>query len=210
MPAYSINISLEKKTILIIGGGNVALRKIKTLIKYKPGLIKIVAPNILSEIKKLEKINIIKLYERLYEKEDFNDAHIVFGATSNSETNKDIYNEANSRGLLCNIIDAPLLCTFTVPSIIKRGDLIISINTSGKCPALSKEIRKKIEPLITKEYKILLDILFKVREHLINKNIKSKKIAYLLRKIINSNILNLIRKKDKKRIDRIIEKILNF
>ncbi len=206
MSSYPININLEKKTILTIGGGNVALRKIKTLIKFKPGLIKIVAPKILSEIKKLEKNNLIKLYERPYEKEDFNDVNIVFGATSNGETNKDIYNEADSRGILCNIVDSPSLCTFIVPSVIKQGDIVISITTSGKCPALSKEIRKKIEPIITKEYKTLLDILTEVRQRLIKKNIKSEKIAYFLRKIINSNILNLIKKKDKMEIKKIINK----
>ena len=196
MRLYPININISNKNILIVGGGNVALRKIKILLKYTPN-IKVVADKILPAIKKIEKKGLIKVFERKYREDDINGIALVIGATSSKDTNEKIFIDATKKFVLCNIVDDPALCSFTVPSIIERGDLCVTIHTNGKCPTLSKEIRKKIEKIITKEYGNLLALLNATRQRLIKEKKSSKKIAIKLREIINSNILERIKKNTK-------------
>lgn len=175
MSYFPIFIEMKDKNCLVVGGGKIATRKIKTLLSYE-AKIKVVAPQICDEIKQYKKENInLELEEREFIYEDCLNAFLVIGATNDIKLNKNIYNYCNQRNILVNIINGKDFCTFLFPSTIKRRDISIGITTSGKSPALAKAIRRQIEENFPSHYGELNDILGWAREQVIREIGEEKK-----------------------------------
>ncbi len=175
MSYFPIFIEMKDKNCLVVGGGKIATRKIKTLLSYE-AKIKVVAPQICDEIKQYKKENInLELEEREFIYEDCLNAFLVIGATNDIKLNKNIYNYCNQRNILVNIINGKDFCTFLFPSTIKRRDISIGITTSGKSPALAKAIRRQIEENFPSHYGELNDILGWAREQVIKEIGEEKK-----------------------------------
>lgn len=136
---YPIFLDIEGKKCVVIGGGNVAKRKIKGLLRAKANVV-VISPDLDNELK-----NRVLWIGREYKDGDLEDAFIAIAATNNKEVNQMVYNEAEMKGILVNIVDNPDLCRFIVPSIIKRDDFTIAISSGGKDPSLSKKIRLTLE-----------------------------------------------------------------
>lgn len=175
MAYFPIFIDIKDKTCLVIGGGRIATRKIKTLLSYE-AKIKVIAPQICDEIKQYASENTnLELAERKFVYEDCHDAFLVIGATNDIKLNKNIYNYCNQHHILVNIINGKDFCTFLFPSTIKRRDISIGITTSGKSPALAKAIRRQIEETFPSHYGELNDILGWAREQVIEQIGEEKK-----------------------------------
>lgn len=175
MSYFPIFIEMKDKNCLVVGGGKIATRKIKTLLSYE-AKIKVVAPHICDEIKQYKKENInLELEEREFIYEDCLNAFLVIGATNDIKLNKNIYNYCNQHNILVNIINGKDFCTFLFPSTIKRRDISIGITTSGKSPALAKAIRRQIEENFPSHYGELNDILGWAREQVIKEIGEEKK-----------------------------------
>lgn len=159
---FPINININNKTCLVVGAGNVAFKKIKTLLKFNAD-IKVIAPKQIKQIKTLSQKNKIKLYSRAFRPDDLQNACLVFSATNNKNLNKEISTLAKKKNIPANIVDQPGLCSFIMPAVIKRGDLVISISTSGKAPAFSKALRAALEKIITPNFKAIVDSLGRAR-----------------------------------------------
>lgn len=186
MSYYPILIPLKDKLCLVAGGGEVAERKIKTLLKFG-AKIKVVSPVITSTLKKLAQKKKIVWKKKNFSISDLTNADVVFGTTSDRKTNELISKEAKNRKILANIVDNEKLCTFICPSIVKRGPLTISIATAGKLPALSKKIRIELEKKYGKEYEKICERLEKVRSD-IKKNIpRIKKRHKIWSKLMKSS-----------------------
>jgi len=147
MAVFPLFINLKGKRCVIIGGGNVAERKIKVLLSFEPELV-VISPIATSEIKKLHSQGAIIYINDTYHQKYLDNAHLVIAATSENQLNETIYREAVRRQLMINVVDDPEKCTFIFPSIIQRDDLVIGISTSGSFPALSRKIREKIEQVV--------------------------------------------------------------
>ncbi len=135
-------LDIEGKRCVVIGGGEVAKRKIERLLEAKANVV-VISPNLDPELK--EKVLWI---EREYKKGDLDRAFIAIAATNNQEVNQMVYNEAENRGVLVNVVDNPKLCRFIVPSVIQKDNLTIAISSGGKNPSKAKETRLKLEKLI--------------------------------------------------------------
>jgi precorrin-2 dehydrogenase/sirohydrochlorin ferrochelatase len=153
-------INIKDKIISVVGGGAVALRKVNTLLQYKAS-IKVISPEFVEDFKCIsDKVTLIKEY---YSEALISDSFIVVAATSSREINKSIAEFCRESKILCNIADDLELSDFIVPSSIKRGDLVISVSTNGKSPALASKIKKELEEKYGEDYETYINILGDIR-----------------------------------------------
>ncbi|EQI44509.1 siroheme synthase, N-terminal domain protein [Clostridioides difficile Y247] len=167
---YPINLKLDELDVVIIGGGEVAYRKCKNFLEFNKN-VTIVSKQILNKFYDLKgNIKIIKDdYKEIYIK----DASVIIAATNNRELNMEIGLYCKAKNKLVNVVDNIEISNFTVPSYIKRGDLLISVSTGGKSPSLSSKIKKEIEERYTEDYEEYLNVLGDIRKKVI-KNTKIK------------------------------------
>jgi siroheme synthase-like protein len=148
---------------VVIGGGKVALRKIKTLLECGAD-ITVISPALDPELTELVEAKGIDHISREYEPEDIKDAFMTIAATDVTETHLKIAEEARNQRTLVNISDSPEQSDFIVPSFFRRGDLILAVSTSGRSPALAKKIRTRLEQVFGEEYGLLLSMIKDIRE----------------------------------------------
>jgi precorrin-2 dehydrogenase / sirohydrochlorin ferrochelatase len=185
MKLYPVFINIENKLAVIVGGGDVAYRKLNDLLD-SGAKIKIIAPEINKDIKELQAANpeSVKIMERKYKRSDIKGAYIVLAATDNPEINKSIFQDAEKNRIPVNSADDPAHCSFFVPSISRKGDLIIAVSTSGDSPAMAAKIRRKLEKNIPENVEEVLSALREAREILKNmENLSQPERAAILKKI---------------------------
>lgn len=165
-PLFPIFLKLESLTTLIVGGGNVGLEKITSILKNSPkARVLLVAREIHPEIKALaEKHATVQLEERNFKLWDLWSADLVLLATNNRNTNEQILKFAKARGLLVNIADTPELCDFYMGSVVTKGQLKVGISTNGKSPTIAKRFREFLEDAIPDDTDQLLDNMNGIRE----------------------------------------------
>lgn len=140
---YPLMIDLEGKAALVVGGGPVGTRKAALLAEYG-ARVTIVAKQASAEARCLAADGGVRLLERPFAMPDLDDAFIVFAATGDRALHEQIKAECDHRRIPCNIVDVPDLCSFIVPSIIRRGELMVTISTDGLCPSYSKYQRRRM------------------------------------------------------------------
>jgi precorrin-2 dehydrogenase/sirohydrochlorin ferrochelatase len=206
MPYYPVYVDLSGKWILIIGGGRVAKRKIETLLEFGAN-IKIIAKDILPDIQRYIDKGVIRLSGLQFHESALNDVFMVIAATDDKALNSRIGRIAKSKGLLVNVVDQPEDCSFFVPSIIKRGDLVIAISTSGKSPAMAKAIREKLEGEFGSEHAIFLDLMGNLRKMILNMGLSQEENMSIFNKLVNSDLFDAICVYDTDRAINIINEI---
>ena len=196
MDNFPIFLEIKNKPVLVIGGGDIAYRKIKLLIKSKPN-IKVVAKNVCEEILDLKEKYSIDILKKEFHLDDIEFPIIIIAATNNKLLNKQIAKEGLRKKIPVNVVDQPALCTFTMGSIVERGSLVISISSSGKAPVLVRQLREKIEKLIPDSYKDLVDLAGSLRDK-VKKLIKiDNKRRIFWEKFFDIENINLILKNNK-------------
>jgi siroheme synthase-like protein len=162
---YPIFLNLEGKKCVVVGGGEVALRKVRALLDSGARVV-VVSPTLNSGLAQLARVETISLISREYEPKDLKDAVIVVAATDIAEVNQNIAKKARKHGILVNVVDRPEESDFIMPSLVRRGDLILAVSTSGASPALAKKIRMRLEQTFGEEYTPLLSLIKEVRKEL--------------------------------------------
>ncbi|MBE9536352.1 MAG: bifunctional precorrin-2 dehydrogenase/sirohydrochlorin ferrochelatase [Proteobacteria bacterium] len=201
---FPINIDLQGRDCVVIGGGNVARRKIDSLLKAGARL-KVVAPKIDEAIKERAAADKITCLERKYKRGDLEGAVLAFVA-ANPEVGEEVALEASRLNIPINVADIPEQCSFTLPSVSERGDLMLTVSTGGKCPAFSRAVRLKVEELIDAPHGEALELLGSVRNRLIDAGIDTNKCRDSLNKLIDSDILSLLRNGEKKKAEAAADK----
>ena len=195
MGFYPIFIELEGKTVLVVGGGNVAQRKTETLLKIGAS-IRIVSRELTKKLKKLVESKEIRHIGEEFKDEHLNGALLVIAATDDKLLNQKISESARVKNLLINAVDQPSDCNFIVPSIINRGDLLIAISTSGKSPALAKRIRKDLEGQFGSEYEVFLALMGRLRTEILSLGLSQKENSRIFNEIVESDILKSMAQDD--------------
>ena len=165
---YPVFLKLNEMRLLLVGGGNVALEKLTSVLSNSPATaITIVAQVIREEVRNFiapyPKCNII---QRPFEEADLQDKTVVICATDNRELHKHIKILANQKGLLVNVADTPELCDFYLGSIVQKGNLKIAISTNGKSPTIAKRLKEIISDMIPGEMENVLDNMQTIRNGL--------------------------------------------
>jgi precorrin-2 dehydrogenase / sirohydrochlorin ferrochelatase len=158
MPVFPIFVDLEDKKCVVIGGGNVATRKIDTLLTFNP-CITVISPEISDRIQQLKLEGKVTVLNKKYSEGDLEDAFITIAAASDTNVNERVYKEAIKRNIHVNIADCPDKCTFIFPSIVSRCEVVVGISTSGSFPAMSKYIRQSVEKALPKDLSQIIQIL---------------------------------------------------
>ena len=187
---YPVQLNLKGRTCLVVGGGEVAYRKVRALLSFG-AKVKLVSPEIVPDFNNLKKNERFKYIKKRYSLKDLKNVFLAVVATDNMELNATISAAAKSRKVLVNVVDVPGLCDFILPAIAKRGDLTITVSTNGVSPSLAKYLRKDIEKRYG-GYAGLLKPLKEMRSKIIKLDKKKKE------KVWNSIINEAFLKKNRK------------
>jgi siroheme synthase-like protein len=167
---YPIFLNLRSKKGVVVGGGKVALRKVRTLLDRGADLT-VVSPKPCPEIVKLSKDGLIHLIQRDYEAGDLKDAVMAIVCTDMKKVNRKVAGDAKKAHVLVNVADDLKPSDFIIPSFFRRENLTIAVSTSGVSPALARKIRAKLEKSFGEEYGALLSIIGEVRSIIRKKGI---------------------------------------
>lgn len=189
MALFPLFIDLENKDCLVIGGGEVALRKIEQLVKFNPRLT-IIASKIHPKILALSVQYPMTLVPKEYTRDDIHARFLVIGALDDIEKQSEIFTLCTHLGIHVNCVDSPLLCTFIFPALIVEGDLCIGITTSGKAPALSGFLRRHLTKHIPYGIQEVIDRIHLIRRQELPGTKRQQKIIHICKAFFFQHKLN--------------------
>jgi precorrin-2 dehydrogenase/sirohydrochlorin ferrochelatase len=207
MRYYPINLDIQNRNCLVVGAGSVGTRKVMTLLKCG-AKVTVVSPVISESLQDLQKSASLTIKARPYRTADLEGMFLVIGATDNEPLNRQISADAESRNTLCNIADRPAVCNFILPSIVQRDDLVITISTSGKSPALAKKMRQTLESQFGEEYGDFLRLLGAIRKKLLSQAHEPEVHKPLFEQLINSDLIAMIQTGEREEINKLLFDVL--
>jgi precorrin-2 dehydrogenase / sirohydrochlorin ferrochelatase len=161
-PFYIACLKLRGRRCLVVGAGDIGLEKVEGLLACD-GDVTLVAPEAGPELTQLALEGSIKWEQRTYDPADLEGTFMVIACTDDTDVNIGIYEDAERRAMLVNIVDVPPLCNFILPAIVRTGPLAIAISTAGASPALAKRMKAEVSELFGEEYAQLAIMLNDVR-----------------------------------------------
>lgn len=209
-PLYPVMLTpafFANRPVLVVGGGRVAERKVKTLLQAG-ATIRVIAPDLTPGLQELS--NVIEWLARPWQAGDvrnFQAALLVFAATDDPAINGQVEQEARQNGRLVNRVDRPAACDFTLPGVVQSGDITLAVSTGvygaaagqaepdeegGASPALTASLRKKLTEAVGPEYSLFSRLLREVRPQ-VKREISRTRRPVLWRRIIDSAALDLLR-----------------
>jgi precorrin-2 dehydrogenase/sirohydrochlorin ferrochelatase len=158
-PFYVACLKLKGRRCLVVGGGDIGLEKVEGLLTCDAD-VTLVAPLAHPELEDLAREGSIEWERRAYAgAEDLEGVFMAIAATDDSEVNIGVFDDAEKRAMLVNVVDVPPLCNFILPAIVRTGPLAIAISTAGASPALAKRMKREVAELFGEEYARLAVIL---------------------------------------------------
>ena len=162
---YPVSLDVSGKRCVVVGGGDVALRKVNVLLEHE-AIVQVISPELCPELEDLFIAGRIIAAKRPYADGDLAGAFVVISATDDVEANRKVAAEAEKLGVLINVVDTPNLSNFIVPSHLRRGDLTVAVSTGGRSPALAHRIKEELENIFGDDYAALLALVGQVRSEL--------------------------------------------
>jgi siroheme synthase-like protein len=162
VPFYMACLRLSGRRCLVVGGGAVGLEKVEGLLVCG-ATVTLVSPRAHAALEEHAREGSIEWRERGYRGEDLEGMFLVIAASDDSEVNIAVYEDAEARAMLVNVVDVPPLCNFILPAVVRSGPLAIAISTAGASPALAKRMKREISGLFGEEYAQLAVMLNDVR-----------------------------------------------
>ncbi|MGI9099768.1 MAG: precorrin-2 dehydrogenase/sirohydrochlorin ferrochelatase family protein [Solirubrobacteraceae bacterium] len=150
-PFYIACLKLSGRRCLVVGGGDIGLEKVEGLLACDADVV-LVAPDAIDELRALAGEGSIDWKQRTYEPGDLEGTFMVIACTNDTDVNISVFDDAERRAMLVNIVDVPPLCNFILPAIVRTGPLAIAISTAGASPALAKRMKREVAELFGEEY----------------------------------------------------------
>jgi precorrin-2 dehydrogenase/sirohydrochlorin ferrochelatase len=191
MNYYPAFLNLKGKKAVVVGGGNVAERKVLTLIKANAN-VTVISPVLTKRLQKEKEAKRLRHISRAYRYGDLQGSFLVIAATDSPELNTKVAQEAP--GLL-NVVDVPAECNFIAPSVVKRGPLVLAISTGGTSPAFAKAIRKEIEKSYGKVFSDYLGFVKVLRSRAMQEISDKKSREKFLKSLASGELLDTLRRK---------------
>jgi siroheme synthase-like protein len=207
MSYYPINLNLQDRSVLVVGGGKVAQGKTEQLLKSR-ARITLVSPDLTERLGELAGAEVIHYRRGEFTEDDLNDMLLVISATNCQATNERVARAAAARGLLCNVVDQPALCNFITPAVVERGRLQISISTGGGSPSLAQRVKREVGLLIGEEYGDFLEMVAELRgeTHRLIPDYEGRR--RLLQAFVESEALELLRSGRRKEAEHLARTML--
>ncbi|MDP9334837.1 MAG: bifunctional precorrin-2 dehydrogenase/sirohydrochlorin ferrochelatase [Actinomycetota bacterium] len=165
LAGYPVNLLVRGRRVVVVGGGRIAARKIEPLLEAGAQL-EVVSPEVGTEVRAWADAGRLVLHERGFRAGDLEGAWLALTATDDPVVNTAVHAAGEAGRVWVNSADDPANCSFTLMSVIRRGDLVVSVGTGGRSPALAAQVRRRLEEEIGPEYETLLDLLADAREEL--------------------------------------------
>lgn len=204
---YPVCLDISGKLCVVIGGGQVAQRKVKGLL-HEGAYVRVISPEVTDHLAELARLGKIDWRKKNYSFDDLQHGWLVFAATNHPEIQQRIWKQAKENDQLVNVADCPECCNFQVPAAVRQGDLTLAVSTNGKSPAVSAMIRKQLEELFGQEYEILLNIMAKVREQTGTERATQTERKKIYKKTLHEDIIKWIRAGDINRLKRHLKEVL--
>jgi siroheme synthase-like protein len=208
MMFYPLFVDLTGKQVVVIGGGEIAERKVTALIEGGAH-VRLISPRLTASLRALAGSGRVSVLERTYEPGDCKGAFLVISAASDSSVREAVWKETEEQGILLNTVDEPALCNVIMPAVVRQGDLTLAISTGGKSPALAARLREQLTGMYGPEYGRLLHLLGRLRPEIQKKvrEISNRKALHY--RIVDSDVLAILAANDdaaaERRINEIIE-----
>ncbi len=186
-PLYPVHLRLAGRRCLVVGGGGVALGKARGLLEAK-ALLDVVAPEFAEGFSALEGA---RLHARPYRPGEAAGYRLVIAATDDARVNRQVFEDGEAAGVWVNSADDPENCGFILPARVRQGDLLVTVGTAGRSPALASWVRSRLEAEFGPEYQTLLDLLSDAREELRSRGVATEGLAW--QEALDSGMLLLIR-----------------
>ena len=168
MKRFPLFVNLDKLPVLVVGGGEIAERKINLIIKAN-AKVEVLARKFSPNVENLINKNKLKKIKSNLDISTLDSNYsLIIAATDNKQINKKLFNFANKNNILINVVDQPDLCTCTFGSIVERGDLVVAISTGGNAPVFARNLREKFETLLPQSTKQLINFSASIREKVMN------------------------------------------
>jgi siroheme synthase-like protein len=204
---YPVYLNLKNKRVVVIGGGEVAERKVESLLETGAAII-VISPELTARLESLAKSHRIQIHRRVYAPGDCTGAALVFSATDNATVSDLVFREAANVGALVNTADQPDLCDFIMPAVVRRGDIAIAISTGGTSPGLAARLRRDIEAIIGPEYAQLAEMLAEIRPEIRRRIADPAERKALHYRILNSDIMDRLKRNDSAGARRLLKEII--
>jgi siroheme synthase-like protein len=204
---FPIYLNLSGKRVVVIGGGEVAERKVASL-SGTDAAITVISLTLTSQLLTLSKSNAINWQKRSYVPGDCSDATLVFSATDDPNVNHQVWEEATQAGILINTADQPSLCDFIMPAVVRRGELAVAISTGGASPALAATLREQLSEALGTEYEELLEILSQARPEIQQRFQDERDRKAIHYRILQSNLIDLLKRQDRKGAERVLRSVI--
>jgi precorrin-2 dehydrogenase / sirohydrochlorin ferrochelatase len=188
---YPLLMDLRGRKVLVVGGGLVAERKIESLLEAG-SRVTLVAPDVTPALQTLANSETICLLQRRFREEDLDGALLVISATDDSSIQEQVAAAARAWNIPINTVDQPRLCDFIVPAVLRRGDVVLAISTSGKSPALAAALRARLDAIITSDTARAARVLGEVRGEVHARFTDPDQRKEVFERIVNSGILDWI------------------
>jgi siroheme synthase-like protein len=189
LPQYPVNLVLEGRSCLVVGGGGVARRKAEGLLACGAA-VTVVAPEVDPQLAALP----VRIERRPYEEGEAAGYRLVIAATGDPAVNQRVYDDGEAAGVWVNAADDPERCSFTLPSVMRRGPLQVTVSTGGHSPAMAAWLRRRIEAELGAEYEVLLRLLSEIRATIQGAGGSTDEVNWT--SALDSNMLDLIRAGD--------------
>jgi precorrin-2 dehydrogenase/sirohydrochlorin ferrochelatase len=204
---YPIFLNLAGKKCLVAGGGAVAARKVESL-AAAGAAVTVVAPMLCPAARALVDKGSARWIEGPFTPQAMDGATLVIAATNVDVVNREVSRMAAERGIPVNVVDQPELCSFFVPSVARRGGLVIAISTSGKSPAVAKRLRKKFEKDFGPEWAVYLEMMGRARERAMAASGGQKRREEMLNRLADSDLFDLVKNGDMETAQKRIEEMV--
>jgi siroheme synthase-like protein len=185
-----VNLLVSGRRCVVVGGGRIAARKIEALLGAGAE-VHVVAPVLGSEVQELRDRGAVTVSQRSFEPADLDGAWLATTATGDPSVDHAVYAAGQERRIWVNSADDPANCSFTLMSVVRRGDIVVTIGTNGRSPALATWLRDHVRDEMGPEYETLLEVLSEAREEMRTAGRSSETADW--RKALDSGILDLIR-----------------
>jgi precorrin-2 dehydrogenase / sirohydrochlorin ferrochelatase len=183
---YPVNLILHGRRCLVVGGGPVAARKAVGLLDCG-ARVDVIAAAVSPELAALP----VTIQQRPYERGDLDGYRLVIAATDDHDLNRAIFEEAEAAGTWVNSADDPAGCSFTLPSVVRQGPIMVTVSTGGRSPALATWLKRRIADTLGPEYQVLLDLLSAAREDMRASGRSTEQADW--HSVLDSDMLDLIK-----------------
>ncbi len=206
MRYYPIGLDISGRRCLVVGGGEVGERKAQRLLECGAA-VTVVGKRLTKALDGLRRKGRIDHIREDYERKHLEGAFLVIGATDDRAVNDRIFRDARARRVLTNIVDDPERCDFILPALCRQGELVITVGTEGRSPALAKKLRRELEARYGPEYEMLLKIMGEIRKTIIDRGRGAEENRKVFEALVDSDILEAIRRGHWKKVGGVVKRI---